>query len=110
MNLILHLLCVVSQFLSTPMLYGQSNIEMDTTREHVTNTLKIHMTRVSDTRVGHLMDTIRLHDRSVCYIIQHLGQLIGCSGVNSQVVKKPSKRLLYSDCQHTRVTGFSDVD
>ena len=30
--------------------------------------LKIHMTRVSDTRVGHVSNTTRLHDRSVCAI------------------------------------------
>ena len=37
------------------------NIEMDTTRGY----LKIHMTRVSDLRVGHVSDTIQLHDKSV---------------------------------------------
>jgi len=28
--------------------------------------LKIHKARVSDTRVWHVSDTTRLHDRSIC--------------------------------------------
>jgi len=35
----------------------------------------------------------------------------GCSSADSQVLKKlPDKGLLYSDCEHTRVTGFLDAD
>jgi len=46
-----------------PMLHGHDNVEMDTTRGKF---LKIHMTRMFDTGVGHVSDTTWLHDRSVC--------------------------------------------
>jgi len=44
------------------MLYGHINVEMATTRDKF---LKIHTTRVSDTRVGHVLNTTRLLTRSV---------------------------------------------
>jgi len=44
------------------MLHGHDNVKMDTTRGKF---LKIHMTGMSDTRVGHVSDTIRLNNRSV---------------------------------------------
>jgi len=46
------------------MFHGHGNIEMDTTREHMTNSLK-YTTQVSNTRVEHVSDTTQLHDRSV---------------------------------------------
>jgi len=48
------------------MLHGHGNVEMDKTRGHIANSYKYTWTRVSDTRVKHISDTTRLHDRSVC--------------------------------------------
>jgi len=43
------------------MLHGHNHIEIDMTRGKF---LKIHTTRVSDKRVGHVSDMTHVHDRS----------------------------------------------